>query len=44
LQALQGDLLKQGEKGLVKSWKKRFFLLKKGERQLRYYEGAKEKG
>eukprot|EP01096_Ripella_sp_DP13-Kostka_P006113 TRINITY_DN215_c0_g1_i1.p1 TRINITY_DN215_c0_g1~~TRINITY_DN215_c0_g1_i1.p1 ORF type:complete len:243 (+),score=123.24 TRINITY_DN215_c0_g1_i1:98-730(+) len=41
---LQGDLLKQGDKGPIKSWKRRFFVLKKGESVLHYYDGAKETG
>jgi hypothetical protein len=39
---LEGYLLKQGDKGVIKTWKRRFFML--DGKKLRYYEESKEKG
>mgnify|MGYP001063305965 CR=1 FL=1 len=39
---LEGYLLKQGEKGVIKTWKRRFFML--DGKKLRYFEESKEKG
>jgi hypothetical protein len=43
IQILEGELQKLGEKGLVKSYKKRNFRLR-SDGFLRYYDGVKETG
>lgn len=40
LQNIKGFLCKKGEKGLVQSWRKRFFIIRKNSNYIEYYRNV----